>query len=240
MAAKSEAATEIAAKFAALCARPSDINEHLPTLREYAQQVDSIVEMGVRGVVSTWALLSGLTSGSGGSKTLVGVDIERCAYDGPAQAGRALGVDVRFVQGDSALVDAPARDLLFIGPVFRSAWLAASARIDGCVSGWRLRVPCLALALTGYSRTRRCASRSDCSSSDAFACPLRPRSPFRPAIFPPDLRPQTLGTSTAISSASSRATTQRRASGSCCTTRRSTPTSASLSAAGGTFRSKCG
>lgn len=109
---------EVEEKYIALCARPSDINEHLPTLRAYAQKVDSVVEMGVRGVVSTWALLSGLTSGSGGPKTLVGVDIERCAYDGPAQAGRTLGVDVRFMQGDSALIDAPSRDLLFIGVGF--------------------------------------------------------------------------------------------------------------------------
>ena len=56
------AAATIASSYAALCARPSDINEHLPTLRAYAERVDSVVEMGVRGVVSTWALLAGLTA----------------------------------------------------------------------------------------------------------------------------------------------------------------------------------
>ena len=35
----------------------SDINEHLPTLFGYAKECESIIEMGVRGVVSTWALL---------------------------------------------------------------------------------------------------------------------------------------------------------------------------------------
>ncbi|KAG8462139.1 hypothetical protein KFE25_011589 [Diacronema lutheri] len=108
-------ADAIAARYATLCTRPSDIHEHLPTLRAYAERVDSIVEMGVRGVVSTWALLSGLTSGGGGAgKLLIGVDIEPCAYEEPARAGRELGVDVRFVQGNSISVDVPERDLLFI------------------------------------------------------------------------------------------------------------------------------
>jgi hypothetical protein len=33
----------------------SDINEHIPTLYEYAKNCEVIAEMGVRGVVSTWA-----------------------------------------------------------------------------------------------------------------------------------------------------------------------------------------
>ena len=33
----------------------SDINEHLPVLREYAEKCDTITEMGVRFVVSTYA-----------------------------------------------------------------------------------------------------------------------------------------------------------------------------------------
>lgn len=101
-------------KYAQLCRTESDIHEHLPTLRAYAQKVDSVVEMGVRGVISTWALLSGLAAGGEDSKTLIGVDIEPCAYDEPARCGRDLGVDVRFVQGDSAQTDLPERDLLFI------------------------------------------------------------------------------------------------------------------------------
>ena len=42
-----------------LCARPSDINEHLPTLKKYAKECEHITEMGVRWVVSTYALLMG-------------------------------------------------------------------------------------------------------------------------------------------------------------------------------------
>lgn len=42
------------------CNTPSDINEHLPTLNEYAKQCDHITECGVRGVVSSWAFANAL------------------------------------------------------------------------------------------------------------------------------------------------------------------------------------
>lgn len=37
---------------------PSDINEHLETLFNYASNCEHITEMGVRDIVSTWALLA--------------------------------------------------------------------------------------------------------------------------------------------------------------------------------------
>jgi cephalosporin hydroxylase len=46
-------------KYKQLCETPSDINEHLSTIRKYARLCDTIIEMGVRGMVSTWALLAG-------------------------------------------------------------------------------------------------------------------------------------------------------------------------------------
>ena len=39
------------------CKTISDINEHLPILKKYAEECDVVIEMGVRNVVSTWALL---------------------------------------------------------------------------------------------------------------------------------------------------------------------------------------
>lgn len=38
----------------------SDINEHIETLYKYSTECNSIAEMGVRGMVSTWAFLRGL------------------------------------------------------------------------------------------------------------------------------------------------------------------------------------
>lgn len=41
------------------CLEPSDINEHLPVLKEFASKCEMVTEFGVRGVVSTWALIAG-------------------------------------------------------------------------------------------------------------------------------------------------------------------------------------
>uniref|UniRef100_A0A6C0I1I7 Fringe-like glycosyltransferase domain-containing protein n=1 Tax=viral metagenome TaxID=1070528 RepID=A0A6C0I1I7_9ZZZZ len=47
-------------KYIKLCNTSSDINEHLPTLCQLATECNSILELGVRGVVSSWAFASGL------------------------------------------------------------------------------------------------------------------------------------------------------------------------------------
>ena len=39
------------------CQTVSDIHEHMPTLKKYASECSHVTEMGVRSVVSTWALL---------------------------------------------------------------------------------------------------------------------------------------------------------------------------------------
>lgn len=39
---------------------PSDINEHVETLYKYTLECSSVAELGVRGMVSTWAFLKGL------------------------------------------------------------------------------------------------------------------------------------------------------------------------------------
>ena len=52
-----------------LCKTPCDINEHLPTLYKYATECESILELGVRGCVSCWALLNGLVKTTNRSNT---------------------------------------------------------------------------------------------------------------------------------------------------------------------------
>jgi hypothetical protein len=42
------------------CNTKSDINEHLPKLYEYATKCESIIELGVRGCISSWAFAYGL------------------------------------------------------------------------------------------------------------------------------------------------------------------------------------
>jgi cephalosporin hydroxylase len=56
-------------KYHYLCNAPSDINEHLPTLKKYTEECDSVLELGVRWVVAAWAFLAGKP------KHYVGLDI---------------------------------------------------------------------------------------------------------------------------------------------------------------------
>lgn len=96
-----------------LCKTPSDINEHLPTLKRYAEQSESIVEMGVRSIVSTWALLAGKP------KVLVSVDTEDPSYYGGDvwevyDATNEEDIIFNFIKGSSLEVTIPEVDFLFI------------------------------------------------------------------------------------------------------------------------------
>ncbi len=109
---------EVNEKYAHLCSTPSDINEHLPTLRSYAAQCSSVAEFGVRGIVSTWALLKGLAEGlaSDQEKRLLCVDVEPIPEIHSVSAVAAtVGVELKFLQEDSAKLELPYDiDLLFI------------------------------------------------------------------------------------------------------------------------------
>ncbi len=85
-----------------------DMQPHVATLRALATKATRIVEFGLRGGVSTWALLDGL--GAGGE--LIGVDINPDAPLPPAVLGDPR---FRFVVGDSLAVELPGEaDLVMI------------------------------------------------------------------------------------------------------------------------------
>jgi hypothetical protein len=52
-------------KFVECCTSPSDIHEHMPTLRRYAAECTHITECGVRTVVSSYAFADALVSKPG-------------------------------------------------------------------------------------------------------------------------------------------------------------------------------
>ena len=58
------------------CGHPSDINEHLPTLRHYASDCTHVTECGVRGAVSCYALGNGIRGKKGARIVLV--DLNEC------------------------------------------------------------------------------------------------------------------------------------------------------------------
>lgn len=60
------------------CQTPGDINEHLPTLYKYATECESILELGVRGVISSWAFVNGLMNNGMNTKRLMVNDLSKC------------------------------------------------------------------------------------------------------------------------------------------------------------------
>lgn len=61
----------IQSRYARLCEIPSDINEHLPVLHEYAKKCDTILECGVYEVTSSYAFASALIGNPNGSLTMI-------------------------------------------------------------------------------------------------------------------------------------------------------------------------
>jgi|15BtaG_2_1085339.scaffolds.fasta_scaffold06508_2 hypothetical protein len=91
----------------------SDMNEHISTLVEYGQKCDHITEMGVRGIVSTWAFL-----GSAPDK-LISYDIyhpERWGgdLDSVYETAEQYGLNFEFIEKDVLTVEIEPTDLLFI------------------------------------------------------------------------------------------------------------------------------
>jgi hypothetical protein len=98
-------------RYTELASTPSDIYQHMPTLRHYAQQCNSVTELGVRTIVSTWAWLDAK------------VPVIRC-YDlnDPPQAAlnecisfaESCNLDFRFTRADVLETILEPTELLFI------------------------------------------------------------------------------------------------------------------------------
>ncbi len=74
----------------------SDINEHLLTLVKYASQCESIIELGVRGCVSSWAFLNGLLYNNSSHKYFLMNDIQECDVKEIVELGTSLGVKMEY------------------------------------------------------------------------------------------------------------------------------------------------
>jgi len=91
------------------CSNPSDINEHLPVLRAFASKCEHITEMGVRNVVSTYALMMGRP------KTLVSYDINYTdAIIEAIGVADKEDIDFTYIVQDVLKVEIEPTDLLFI------------------------------------------------------------------------------------------------------------------------------
>lgn len=112
-------------KYEELCRTPSDINEHLPTLREYADKCEHVTEMGVRGCVSLHAFLVSK------ARKVVAYDIANVAVPKCSK--------LTFVNADVLTVDIEPTDFLFIDTLhtydqLKSELIRHSQKVRRCIA----------------------------------------------------------------------------------------------------------
>jgi hypothetical protein len=118
------------------CNDNSDICQHLPTLRNYALLSESIVELGVRSIVSTYAFLMGAP------KWLMSVDIhhpqyysdydpEGCNLDLVEKLAAKQGTTFSFHMADSRKIVLPICDLMFFDTLHTYEQLTAELKAHG-------------------------------------------------------------------------------------------------------------
>jgi hypothetical protein len=92
---------------------PSDINEHIPTLLKYGNKCDSITEMGVRAICSTWVFLGS------SPKKMRSYDIQNPSnWGGDIQSVKETaeyyGIDFDFILANVLDIEIEETDLLFL------------------------------------------------------------------------------------------------------------------------------
>lgn len=75
---------------------PSDINEHLQTLHDLATECESVLELGVRGVVSSWSLVYGLLNNNKEKKYILLNDLNSCDISELLKAVDGLDIEVEY------------------------------------------------------------------------------------------------------------------------------------------------
>ena len=93
-------------KYSELCKTPSDINEHLPTIYNYAKKSESIFETGVRGEVSSWALIYGLLSNKNTSNPKIFMnDISECDLVELLEKTKELSIKISYKWSNNLTLD---------------------------------------------------------------------------------------------------------------------------------------
>ena len=110
-------------RFQRLCETPSDINQHLPTLADYAKRCRHVTEFGVREAVSTTAWLWGLQGIAGG--TLVCYDLNDSTGLQSLMHMDLAGVSFEFRRIDALAAMIDPTDLLFIDTIHSYGQLKA-------------------------------------------------------------------------------------------------------------------
>lgn len=106
------------------CSIPSDINEHLPTLKKYAEECEHIIEMGVRWVVSTYALLMGKP------KKMISYDINPIGFNDISEMVKD-DTNFEFRVANTLDLEIEETDLLFIDTLHNYNQLKGELTLHG-------------------------------------------------------------------------------------------------------------
>jgi hypothetical protein len=100
-------------KFTQITNEPSDINEHLPVLKRYAEECTHVTEMGVRWVVSTYAFLAARP------ERLISIDMQHpstwnASLDDVESYAEEINCNYTFWLTNNLEIEIEETDLLFI------------------------------------------------------------------------------------------------------------------------------
>jgi hypothetical protein len=112
-----ESSKELLSIYEEHCKLPSDINEHLPHLRNLAKNCPRVVEVGLRTMVSSWGLLQGLSENSAKKRSYIGIDVyipDAPILDKAKRLARSNGISFRFLHTNDMQVEPIDADLLFL------------------------------------------------------------------------------------------------------------------------------
>jgi hypothetical protein len=99
------------------CQVPSDINEHVFTLRCLAKECSSVVEIGMRTMVSTWGILQGLSENPAPFRSYLGIDLA-LPPPGTLNLAKVLaetnGISFNFLQANDMHIEIGSTEMLFL------------------------------------------------------------------------------------------------------------------------------
>ena len=99
------------------CNNYSDIYEHIPVLYQLSRECSSIVEIGVRSMVSTWGILYGLSHSPYDQRSYIGVDLEfppSSQFHLAKTLSEDNGINFTFWRMNDMQIELEPTDMLFI------------------------------------------------------------------------------------------------------------------------------
>lgn len=116
-AAHSTATSKLNEQYQHHCRTPTDIYQHVPVLRQLASECSSVIEIGVRGMVSTWGILQGLSESPYPQRSYLGIDLyypPMSTFSLAKELAEAHGILFQFWAANDMTIEIQSADMLFI------------------------------------------------------------------------------------------------------------------------------